>query len=46
MSNKDKFDILKDEFKDWELDENGVTNLVEEEIEGDSLWVVYIDMHT
>jgi len=55
IENRDTFDVLTDEFKSWELDENGITHLFNEEtkvakekaqkIYGD-LWVVFIDMHT
>lgn len=40
------FNILEDSYKEWELDEFGVTNLVQETEEGEQVWIVFLDMHS
>lgn len=48
LGKKDSFDILAgDEFKSCEFDEVGVTDITEgERIEGNKLYVVFVDMHS
>jgi len=43
--NRRKFDVLKDELFAFEYDQNGVTNIVANEEEGD-IWVCFVDMHS
>lgn len=43
---KDTFDVLQDNFFEWELSENGVTDINYNGEEGDKIYIVYLDMHS
>jgi len=44
----ESFDLFRDEYRSWKLDEFGLTSLLRhgEEVNKENLWVVLVDMHS